>query len=154
MLWLKRSGTCPAEAAKNTTELIETSVGKVDEGVKNSEDTASALTEISANAAKVNDLVSEIAAASVEQTNGIEEVNKGLHQINSVIQQNASIAEEAASASEELSSITMQLQEMMKKFTINTGDKFSTPQSRIEHDEHPPQLESNPPPGTRKQIIL
>jgi methyl-accepting chemotaxis protein len=107
-----------AEAAKNTTELIGTSVSKVEEGVKNSELTAGVLEKINTNAAKVNDLVSEIAAASIEQTGGIEEVNKGLHQINSVIQQNASISEEAASASEELSSIAQHLQEMMRKFTV------------------------------------
>ncbi len=108
-----------AEAAKNTTELIGMSIKKVKEGAKNSEGTATVLEMINTDATKVNDLVSEIASASVEQAGAIEEVNRGLHQINSVIQQNASISEEAASASEELSSIALHLQEMMKKFIVN-----------------------------------
>ncbi|MBU2510673.1 cache domain-containing protein [bacterium] len=107
-----------AEAARSTTQLIETSVGRVEEGVKNSENTAQILQEISTNATKVNDLVSEIAASSIEQTKGIEEVNSGLNQINSVIQQNASISEEAASSSEQLSALAQQLQYMMKQFEV------------------------------------
>jgi len=108
-----------AEAAKNTTELIEASFSRVEEGVKNTESTATILEDISGSANKVNDLVSEIAAASVEQTGGIEEINRGLNQINSVIQQNASISEEAAAASKELSSQSDKLQAMMKRFILS-----------------------------------
>ncbi len=107
-----------AEAARNTTELIETSVNRVEEGVRNSENTAQLLQEISTNATEVNDLVAEIAASSLEQTKGIEEVNSGLNQINSVIQQNSSISEEAASSSEQLSALAQHLQHMMKQFKV------------------------------------
>ncbi len=105
-----------AEAAKNTTDLIQASFKRVEEGVSNSRETAKTLEDINTSASKVNDLVTHIAAASVEQSTGLEEVNKGLSQINSVIQQNASISEQAASASEEMSSLSKQLQLQMNQF--------------------------------------
>lgn len=136
-----------AEAARNTTELIETSVNRVEEGVRNSESSALILEEIHSNALKVNDLVSEIAAASVEQTSSIQEVNKGLNQINSVIQQNASISQEAASASEELSSLSTQLEDMMKQFKLGTMEdqnqfEYMSRQSRTKKEKGTDELPS------------
>ncbi len=109
-----------AEAAKNTTTLIETSMKKVEEGVLKTDKTAQVLKEISDNAEKVNNLVNDISTASVEQTKGIEEINNGLALINGVIQKNASISEEAASASEQLSALSTQLRDSLRRFKIDT----------------------------------
>ncbi len=123
-----------AEAAKSTMALIETSVKKVEKGVSNSDKTAQILKEINENAKKVNSLVSNIAIASVEQINGIEEVNKGLSQINNVVQQNASISEESASASEELSALSMQLKDMLGKFKVSKSLGYLEKSGFIEMD--------------------
>ena len=107
-----------AEAAKNTTELIENSAKEVELGVSNSGKTAEILNEIIESITKVNDLAGEIAAASEEQNASTEEMNKALIQVNNVVQQNSSISEEAASASEELNAQATELQKLMGRFKI------------------------------------
>lgn len=108
-----------AEAAKNTTELIENSIKEVDAGVDNAGKTAEVLKEINEGINKVNDLVGEIATASQEQTYSTNEMNKSLSEVNNIVQQNSSIAEESASASEELSGQAVQLQTLMGHFSLN-----------------------------------
>ena len=107
-----------ADAAKNTTDLIQASISEVEKGVKNADLTAAVLNEISAAIEKTNDLVGEISSASKEQATGIEEINKGLNQVNEIVQQNSSISEETASSSEELSSQATQLQKLMSAFIL------------------------------------
>ena len=65
---------------------------------------------------KTAELVQEISAASAEQNNGAEQINKAILQLDTVVQQNASASEEVASTSEELSSQSIQLQEAMAFF--------------------------------------
>jgi methyl-accepting chemotaxis protein len=108
-----------AKAAKETAELIEGSVEKVDQGTQMASKTAEALDEIVAGVTKVTDLVGEIAAASNEQAQGVSQINLGLGQIDQVTQQNTATAEESASASEELSSQAAQLREMIAKFKLS-----------------------------------
>lgn len=108
-----------AEAAKNTTELIEASIAGVEKGVINAQQTAAVLNEISEAIDKTNDLVGEISTASKEQATGIEEINKGLSQINEIVQQNSAISEEAASSSDELASQAVRLQNMMSRFKVD-----------------------------------
>lgn len=135
-----------AEAARDTTGLIETSTKKVNEGVSNTVSTAKILSEISDSASKVNDLVGEIATASNEQENAIQEVNTGIHQINTVIQQNASIAEESASSAEELSSLSEELQNMMKRFKL--GDKTVSNSPKIKQIIQPKKM------STKNMLIM
>jgi methyl-accepting chemotaxis protein len=98
-----------AEAAKNTSSLIEQSVQRSRNGVNICAEVRKSLEEIVGGAAKVNDLVAEIAAASKEQAQGIGQVNTAVSQMDKVTQSNAANAEESAAASEELSSQAAQL---------------------------------------------
>ena len=76
---------------------------------------------------KVTDLVNEIATASSEQTNGIEQISKAIQQMDQVVQQNAANAEETASASEELSSQAQGLNGLVDKIAseADMGDDGS-----------------------------
>jgi len=107
-----------AKAAKETAEMIEGSVKKVEGGTEIANRTAEALKEIVSGAAKVTDLVAEIAAASNEQAQGVSQITIGLGQIDQVTQQNTAHAEESASAAEELSSQAMLLQQLMTNFKL------------------------------------
>ncbi|CAM2008248.1 methyl-accepting chemotaxis protein [Acanthopleuribacter pedis] len=107
-----------ANAAKETTALIEESIKKVNTGTEIAGHTAGALTEIVESITKVTDLVAEIAAASNEQAQGISQVNKALGQLEQVTQQNTANAEESAAASQELSSQSSHLREVMTKFKL------------------------------------
>ncbi|MDP6546391.1 MAG: CHASE3 domain-containing protein [Phycisphaerae bacterium] len=102
-----------AQAARDTAEMIEGSVKNADNGVVISKEVGTLLEEIAANNRKVNDLVGEIAAASNEQSQGIEQINTAVGQMDSVTQSNAANAEESASASEELSAQAEQLSGMV-----------------------------------------
>lgn len=108
-----------ADAAKDTTELIENSIKQVEKGVESANLTAETLKSFVESINKVNDIVGEISAASKEQASGVVEINRGLNQVNDVVQKNSSIAEESASASEELSSQTDLLHNLMSRFILS-----------------------------------
>ena len=91
-----------AEAARNTSVLIETTVKTVHEGAGLVESTNSEFGRVLTSATKVEQLVGEIAAASREQALGIEQVNNAVAEMDKVIQQNAANAEESASSSEKM----------------------------------------------------
>ncbi|HBE76391.1 MAG TPA: hypothetical protein DDW65_01205 [Firmicutes bacterium] len=91
-----------AQAAKDTTAIIETNIELSNKGVSVSERVYGALKEITVQSKKVSELMDEIAAASQEQAQGVEQVNKAMDQMEKVTQQNAANAEESASAAEEL----------------------------------------------------
>ncbi|MFC1554769.1 methyl-accepting chemotaxis protein [candidate division KSB1 bacterium] len=111
-----------AEAARETTDLIEGSGKKVETGTSIADKTAKSLEEIVDNVNKVTELVGDIAAASKEQSEGIGQINEGLSQVEQVTQQVAANAEETASASEELSSQSVELKNMVSKFELTTDN--------------------------------
>jgi len=98
-----------ADAAKSTGSLIETTVSKVHDGSALMQETNEAFGNVARKAAHVAQLVTEIAAASKEQAEGIEQINHVVSQMDKVIQQNAANAEESASAAEELKSQSVYL---------------------------------------------
>ena len=98
-----------ADAAKNTVNLIEATVKKVKDGPQLVNKTNEAFSEVARSAAKVGELVAEIAAASNEQAQGIDQINKAVAEMDKVVQQNAANAEESAAASEELNAQAEQM---------------------------------------------
>jgi methyl-accepting chemotaxis protein len=110
-----------ANAAKETTVLIEGSIKKAENGTKIANETANALNKIVDGVTKATSLVGEIASASNEQALGIEQVNLGIIQVSQVIQTNSATSEESAAASEELSGQAEMLKEMVGKFQLKKG---------------------------------
>lgn len=105
-----------AEAAKETTALIEGSISKVEAGTKLANATADALNNIVVSIEKTASLVGDIANASNEQASGIAQINVGIDHVAKVIQNNSATAEESAAASEELSSQAEILKVMVGQF--------------------------------------
>ena len=110
-----------AEAAKDIKELISDSVSKIASGnqlvVKSGETMAEVVTSIK----RVNDIMSEIAAASAEQACGIEEVSRAVVQMDEMTQQNAALVEEAAAAADSLRQQSAQLNERVSVFNVGRG---------------------------------
>ena len=92
-----------AEAARNTAGLIEGTVKRVRDGSELVGETEKEFREVALNVERVGELIVEISVASLEQAQGIEQINKAVMEMDRVVQHNASNAEESASASEELS---------------------------------------------------
>jgi methyl-accepting chemotaxis protein len=114
-----------AEAAKNTADLIEGAQKNSEEGVAVTSEVAKSLSGIKEANNKVATLIAEIAAASKEQAQGIDQVNTAVSEMDKVVQQNAANAEESASASEELSSQAQELNAMVEQLTAIVGGAHS-----------------------------
>ncbi len=119
-----------AEAADKTTELIEQSVKNAKNGVVISNDVKSALDQIVQGIGKTSDLVDEIAAASSEQAQGIEQINTAVSQMDKITQQNAASAEESASAAEEMASQAQSMKEIVSGLQQIIGGQQSRQESR------------------------
>jgi len=104
-----------AEAAKNTANLIEGTVKKVKEGSELVEKTDKKFREVAVSVGRSCQLVDEISAASLEQAQGIEQVNKAVGDMDKVVQQNAANAEQSASASEEMNAQACHMKEFVEE---------------------------------------
>lgn len=113
-----------AQAAKETTTLIEGSIKKVNDGTRIANDTAEALNKIVEGVSKAAELVGDIASESNEQATGISQINVGISQVSQVVQTNSATSQESAAASEELSSQAEMLNEMVRKFKIRKNTAF------------------------------
>ena len=119
-----------AEAAKNTANMIEESVKNSKNGVDIANEVGKVLDDIVQSIGKTTDLVSEIAAASAEQSQGIDQVNTAVAQMDKVTQQNAANAEESASASEELSAQAESMNEVVNELAALVGGRGVANQKR------------------------
>lgn len=106
------------QAAQETTELIESTIKKVESGSKIANETAAALGSIVDRADNVAKLVGGIAEASGEQAVGIAQIDHGIEQVSSVVQENSVTAQKSAAASEELSGQSWQLKQMIGRFKL------------------------------------
>lgn len=107
-----------AEAAKDTTVLIEQSMDAVTKGMSIATATATAMNNVGEKARSVEEIVGKIAVASEQQANMIEQINVGVEQISSVVQTNSATAEQSAAASEELSGQASALKDLIGMFTL------------------------------------
>jgi methyl-accepting chemotaxis protein len=93
-----------ADAAKNTSSLIENTLSKIKEGTGIVKKTEEDFAQVAAGTEKAKELMAEINAATQEQAQGVDQINQAVTEMDKVVQQNAANAEESASAAEELSS--------------------------------------------------
>ena len=115
-----------AEAAKQTSALLEQSQKNADGGVQVTARVSESLQKTVTNTSKVGQLVGEISAASNEQAQGIEQINTAVAQMDKVTQSNAANSEEAASAGEELSAQARELDEMVQALANIVGGSRNT----------------------------
>ncbi len=120
-----------AEAAKNTGQLIETSIEKAQQGAAISERTAASLRQIVNGIIQSSQLVAEISDSSSQQAEAILQISEGISQVSQVVQQNSATAEESAAASEEMSGQATVLHQLLEQF-------------RLKDAETPPRLMSRP----------
>ncbi len=128
-----------ATAARESKELIQTSVQKVRTGTEFVNETGKALSEIVAGVKKVGDIVAGIAAASVEQSAGIGQVNQAVAQMDEITQQNAALAEQASAASVSMSDLSTNMVELLAFFKLDkqtkaASSRASEPASTVRHE--------------------
>jgi len=114
-----------AKAAKETTDMIEGSIQKVNDGTKIANKTAGALNTIVKTVTEVATLVEGIATASNEQDMALTQINQGVVQVSQVVQANSATSEESAAASEELSAQAELLKETVSQFKLQATSKIS-----------------------------
>ena len=110
-----------AEAARNTSELIEVSVQNAEEGVALNQEVVAQLGEIDSGVARAREVMGEIALASEQQKRGVEEINTALERMDGVTQATAASAQESASAAEELASQAQRVQELVGSFELTSA---------------------------------
>jgi methyl-accepting chemotaxis protein len=108
-----------AAAAKEIKTLIGDSVDKVTAGTEQVDKAGKTMEEVVNAVKRVTDIMGEITAASVEQSQGIEQVNTAITQMDDVTQQNAALVEEAAAAAESMEEQAQQLSAMMSTFKLS-----------------------------------
>jgi methyl-accepting chemotaxis protein len=119
-----------ATAAKEIKALIQDSVAKVESGSELVNKSGETLGEIVSSVKRVTDIIGEIARASEEQSNGIDQVNRAVTQMDQVVQTNAAQTEEMSSTAQALTAQAGQLQVLVAKFKLGEdeeGDRESTP---------------------------
>ena len=126
-----------ANAAKETTDMIEGSIKKTENGTTIARNTAEALSKIVTGIEKVATLVNDIAFASNEQAMGIAQINQGINQVSQVVQTNSATSEESASASEQLASQATILRDTVGRFRLKKNKR-----SNIYSEEVSPEVRS------------
>ena len=110
-----------AEASKNISDLIETSLKVVENGKQIVDDTADSLLDAVNDVNEMTGIIGQISEASSEQAYAISQITIGMDQISDVVQTNSATAEESAAASEELSSQSQLMRGLVGKFKLKNG---------------------------------
>lgn len=124
-----------ATAAKEIKDLITDSAEKVENGSKLVNESGETLSEIVSGVKKVGDIISEIAAASAEQSAGIDQINKAVSQMDEMTQQNAALAEEASAASESSVSKAVDMVRLVEFFSTNSSGSGSSSSAEKSFEE-------------------
>ena len=120
-----------ATAAKEIKGLIQDSVRKVSEGSALVTQSGQTLELIVASIKKVADIVGEIAAASREQSAGIDQVNKAVMQMDGMTQQNAALVEESTAASQSMATQARALSQTMERYRVNESASQAAPSALV-----------------------
>ena len=112
-----------AQAAKESSALIETSVKAVEKGMVIAGQTATQLEEVADSSKIITEQVTNIAVTLGTQASEIQQINEGIEQINDVVQTNSATAEECAASSQEMSNEAENLREMIRKFKVAKFEK-------------------------------
>ncbi|MFC0350858.1 methyl-accepting chemotaxis protein [Undibacterium danionis] len=135
-----------ASAAKEIKELINDSVNKVDTGSRLVDDAGQTMDEIVVSIKGVADIMAEITAASVEQSDGIAQVNIAISKMDEAVQQNAALVEEAAAAAGSMQDQANNLNQAVSIFKLNANDR---PQQQVSESA----VVSAPKPAARQPVV-
>ncbi len=127
-----------AEAAQNTTVLINASIAAINKGVSLSQVTATELSTVVGGSEQVNLLIQEISTATTDQTTSIQDVTQSLDRISAVVSTNSATSEESAAASEELSTQANLLNNLTSSFKL-----LPLGSNRLPNEKTPPPAPSN-----------
>ncbi len=142
-----------AEAANDTANLIEIAQKNSDSGVQDSLDVGEKLKSIDTTIEELNQIIQEVAAASEEQSTGLNQLNTTVSSMETVVQSNAANAEESASAGEELSAQAVSLNATIGELTFLVEGEGANkkgrmlPVHRVEHSNQyiPPRTTAKLP---------
>ncbi|MBN1571525.1 MAG: HAMP domain-containing protein [Acidobacteria bacterium] len=121
-----------AEAAKNTSNLIEESVKNAEGGVNINQEVLANLREINEQVNKVSEVMAEIASASDQQSQGIDQITMAVQQMSDMTQQNAANSEESAASALELDNLAHKMQKMVDAFHL--GDQQAPVDPALVHN--------------------
>ena len=114
-----------AEAAKEIKTLIGRSVEQVEQGTELVDQAGKTMDEIVGSIRRVTDIVAEISSASVEQSNGVQQVGQAVSEMDQTTQQNAALVEESAAAASSLKSQAQQLVQAVSVFKLSRREMVS-----------------------------
>ena len=124
--WLSAAG-----AAREIKALIADSVGHVATGSRLVDQAGATMSDVVTSVARVTDVMTEIVAASQEQSQGIDQINEAVAQMDQVTQQNAALVEEAAAAAGAMQEQAATLSELVAVFNIAPGAAHTAPAPAI-----------------------
>jgi methyl-accepting chemotaxis protein len=124
-----------AEAAKNTSELIENTMKAVKNGNELTSSTQEAFKDNMASSTKISQLVDEIATASQEQAHGIAQINRAVAEMDKIVQQAAYNAEASATAAETMNTEVNHLERRMEDLAGMVGAEINISKTKISHIE-------------------
>ena len=144
-----------AASAKEIRGLIETSVGQVESGARLVQQAGKTMDELVTSVRKVAAIMTEIAAASHEQSSGIDQINKAITQMDNVVQMNASLVEEATAAATSMAEQAGELARSVAQFRV---DASAAPAGFADHGSVPgvaqPAVESRAVATVRREPVL
>ena len=121
-----------AEAAREIKALITNSVERVEQGTQQVDRAGATMTEVVVSIRRVNDIMSEISAASTEQSTGVGQIGQAVVHMDRATQQNAALVEEMAAAGENLKQQSHELVQAVAVFRLSEADRGAAAQARTE----------------------
>ncbi|HBA48448.1 MAG TPA: methyl-accepting chemotaxis protein [Lachnospiraceae bacterium] len=115
-----------AEAASETSALIEDSINKVNAGSKIADETAKAMEEITKVVQESEHIINGIAESSNYQATAVAQIEQAISQVSQVVQTNSATSEECAAASEELSNQASRMREMLSIYNLGNGQGMAS----------------------------